>query len=385
MRIVKKHQLDVLGLQETHLQDQEICSSQSWWLQKQGFAAHFNLQSLPGDKGSSGILWRTEKWEHVSSEPLGPRFLFTHLKAKAGGEIRFLTRHFSCEPTERKFQWERLEAKIAAMPPLPLVVLADHNSVMVPGADSANVSKEIPSVSKARRVEGSVLSSLSMEDVWSYIHGERRPEHLEGYTCLASQKRIDRVHVPPSVVHTVRSAYTVTTPSDHKAVVLQLGQRSETSGAPRFRFPLEMLECPVSVSSLNALLLAHAESVMPIEDWWDQLRIPLKRAAVTWRQEHAPAGYTELQALVRESTPTRLALGAWEFLEDLGYEEPTVASAYQRLVRLQSQEQREVFEEKMFSRLRAQLQAKEVRTQQMAERRKRIHEMVRQLRDRQYL
>ena len=88
---------------------------------------------------------------------------------------------------------------------------------------------------------------------------------------------------------------------------------------------------------------------------------------------------------MRESTPTRLALGAWDFLQDLGYEEPTVASAYQRLVRLQSQEQREVFEEKMFSRLRAQLQPKELRTQHMAERRKRIHEMVRQLRDRQYL
>ena len=139
------------------------------------------------------------------------------------------------------------------------------------------------------------------------------------------------------------------------------------------------------MSSLNELLQAHANDVMPIEDWWDQLRVLLKRAAVTWQQDHAPVGYTELQALVRESTPTRLALGAWEFLQDLCYEEPTVASAYQRLVRLQSQEQREVFEEKMFSRLRAQLQPKEVRAQHMAERRKRIHEMVRQLRDRQYL
>ena len=29
MRIIKKHQLDVLGLQETHLQDQDVCSLQS--------------------------------------------------------------------------------------------------------------------------------------------------------------------------------------------------------------------------------------------------------------------------------------------------------------------------------------------------------------------
>ena len=32
------------------------------------------------------------------------------------------------------------------MPPLPMVVLADHNSIMVPGVDSEAISKEISTV-----------------------------------------------------------------------------------------------------------------------------------------------------------------------------------------------------------------------------------------------
>ena len=80
-----------------------------------------------------------------------------------------------------------------------------------------------------------------------------------------------------------------------------------------------------------------------------------------------------------------LAPGAVEFLQDLGYEEPTVSSAYQRLVRLQSQEQHEEFQERMVSKLRSQLLSREERSRRQSERRTRIFELVRQLRERQYL
>ena len=219
-RIVKKHHLDVLQLQETHLQDQEIIDSQHWWLRRHGFSARFNIQTTPADKGSTGILWRDAKWEHVSSEDIGPRFLLSQLRARAGGEVRFLAGHFSCEPNERRQQWHKVEAKLAPLPPLPLVILADHNSVMVPGSDTAVVSKEVPAVVRSRQVEGSILTSLAMEDVWVHLHGERRAESLEGFTFPSLQRRIDRVHLPTAVLNTVRSVYTVTTPSDHKVAVL---------------------------------------------------------------------------------------------------------------------------------------------------------------------
>ena len=148
MRLVKKHNIDLLGLQETHLHDQGVLDAQTWWLRKNGFAANFNRQLDQSDKGSSGLVWRESKWEHVSSVAMGQRFLISHMRAKAGGDLRVLTGHFSCDPSQRRQQWERLESKLQAMPPLPMVVLADHNSIMVPGVDSgqrnidSGVSKE---------------------------------------------------------------------------------------------------------------------------------------------------------------------------------------------------------------------------------------------------
>ena len=71
----------------------------------------------------------------------------------------------------------------------------------------------------------------------------------------------------------------------------------------------------------------------------------------------------------------RLAPGADEFLQDLGYEEPTVSSAYQRLVRLQSQENHEEFQERMVSKLLSQLLSREERSRRQSERRTRIFEL----------
>ena len=51
MRLVKKHNIDLLGLQETHLHDQGVLDAQTWWLRKNGFAANFNRQLDQSDKG----------------------------------------------------------------------------------------------------------------------------------------------------------------------------------------------------------------------------------------------------------------------------------------------------------------------------------------------
>ena len=103
-------------------------------------------------------------------------------------------------------------------PPLPLVTLADHNSVMVPGEDSATLMKEVSPVVRSREKEGHVLQQLELHDVWVYVHGEAMEEAVKGYTHMAKQRRIGRVHVQPIVLPFVRSTYLVATPSDHAAV-----------------------------------------------------------------------------------------------------------------------------------------------------------------------
>ena len=284
--------------------------------------------------------------------------------------------------------WGQIESKLSSLPPLPLVVLTDHNSMMVPGSDSSKISKEAPATGKVRHVEGTVLSTLAVEDAWVHLHGERRADELQGFTRTGAddlKRRIDRVHVPESVLHAVKSVYKVTTPSDHKAVVLQVGQPKCATDPPCFRFPMELLESAGERDALQAALQSVDGSSCGVLQWWEQVRVLLRTTAGRWRRDNPSAGYKELQALVRESSPLRLAHGAWEFLQDLGYEEPTVALAYQRLVRLQAQQEHEAFRDKMVERLRSQLQPREVRSRQMAERKKRIHELVRQLRKRQYL
>ena len=370
LRLVKKHNIDLLGLHETHLHDQGVLDAQAWWLRKNGFAAMFNRQLDQSDKGSPGLVWRESKWEHVSSVAMGQRFLILHMRAKVGGDLRVLTGHFSCDPSQRRQHWERLETKLQTMPPLPMVVLADHNSVMVPCVDPEAISKEISTVVSARKVEGSVLGAWALQDAWVHLHGERR-EELRGFT--REERRIDRVHMPTQALHHLRSVYTVATPADHRAVVAQLGAVEDHGDRPRFRFPLELLEDPAALAALHEKLQAVACPAS--EAWWDSVRVLLRDEAVSRRREHPTVGFTQLLALVRESTPVRLAPGADEFLQDLGYEEPTVSSAYQRLVRLQSQENHEEFQERMVSKLRSQLLSREERSRRQSERRTRIFEL----------
>ena len=140
------------------------------------------------------------------------------------------------------------------MPPLPMVVLADHNSVMVSGVDSEVISKDLSTVVSARKVEGSVLGAWALQDAWVHLHGERN-EELKGFT--REELRIDRVHLPTQAVHSLRLVYTVATPADHK-VVAQLGPAEVQGDRPRFRFPLELLEDPAALAALQEKLQAVA-------------------------------------------------------------------------------------------------------------------------------
>ena len=129
---------------------------------------------------------------------------------------------------------------LSEVTPMPLVSLADHNSIMVPADESAKVPKEISSVARERK--SNILAHFSLDDVWVRVHEEIRGGSVKGFTHMACERRIDRIHVQPQCSPFIRSTYLVTTPADHKAVVLQLGPEDGPEGPPRFRFPMEMLE-----------------------------------------------------------------------------------------------------------------------------------------------
>ena len=56
LRLVKKHNIDLLGLHETHLHHQGVLDAQAWWLRKNEFAAMFNQQLDQSDKGPPALF-----------------------------------------------------------------------------------------------------------------------------------------------------------------------------------------------------------------------------------------------------------------------------------------------------------------------------------------
>ena len=109
--------------------------------------------------------------------------------------------------------------------------------------------------------------------------------------------------MPATVLHTVKSMYAVTTPSDHKAVVLQVGQPESASDPPRSPFPLELLDSEAQRDALPAALQSYDNSSCGGLDWWEGVRGLLRATAYRWRRENPTSGDTELWALVPESSP----------------------------------------------------------------------------------
>ena len=96
----------------------------------------------------------------MSSVRLVKRFLLFEVCAISRGEVPMLTGHFSCVHGEWQAQWEMLKQKLALERSLLLVVLAHHNSVMMPGVDTERVPTELPAVVKVQRVEGTIVKEL---------------------------------------------------------------------------------------------------------------------------------------------------------------------------------------------------------------------------------
>ena len=107
--------------------------------------------------------------------------------------------------------WEN-EASIVAATAAVGCLLADHNSVMVPGVDTECVPTELPAVVKPRRVQGTVVTELELEDAWVHLHGDNGQFELCGYTFPLLHYRIDQLHMRVAMLHTILSLHTVTPP-----------------------------------------------------------------------------------------------------------------------------------------------------------------------------
>ena len=99
-------------------------------------------------------------------------------------------------------QWRSLR-DLSHHIPDDTILLADHNSVVIPTRDAAigHVSVEQPKVLEARAMEVEVLASRALVDAYADVHSGRiSSQDLAGWTwgfqADPDRQRVGKVHVP---------------------------------------------------------------------------------------------------------------------------------------------------------------------------------------------
>ena len=107
----------------------------------------------------------------TNSFSISQRLLVTEIMNPEGTPLTVLTGHFHHDPKIRTSQW-RTVRRLASRHLPNLILLADHNSVLVPGCDTflPPNPKELPNIVRSREVETEALAALGIVDSWTEIH-----------------------------------------------------------------------------------------------------------------------------------------------------------------------------------------------------------------------
>ena len=141
-------------------------------------------------------------------------------------------------------------------------------------------------------------------------------EHDLSDADLDRKRRIHRILIPHIFQHHIHECYTsFLASSDHKVVVLSIQLRME-GHARRKRCPTKFLQCQQTMDTIT-----NALQGLPTVGFagWDDSMAVLRKAPFAYEQNQSSTGFTEVQALLRESTVHQLAPGAADFLASHGY------------------------------------------------------------------
>ena len=163
-------EVSVLGLQEPHVRTDEHLATASSIFVKKGFNLLTNFS--PQGNGGAAVAWNTTKWPKlVLSFAIEPRIIMAELANPDGQTIVVLSCHFSHVPSLRKAQWAKLHKARHLFQGKQVLMLADHNSLVVPQRDSDNPpTEDRGDIINARDVELQVLGDMGLSDTWEYVH-----------------------------------------------------------------------------------------------------------------------------------------------------------------------------------------------------------------------
>ena len=102
---------------------------------------------------------------------LGPRILVCSMLRAEGQEICAISAHFSHRPGKHGAQWRKLLSLLVTIPCEHKILMADHNSLIVPSRDSNPVYEDKnKTILEARATRTQILQKLQLEDAYVSVH-----------------------------------------------------------------------------------------------------------------------------------------------------------------------------------------------------------------------
>ena len=86
-------------------------------------------------------MWK-QGWTLLEAIPLGSKILVAILAEPEGQKICVTSAHFHHRAAQRREQWHALTATLQCITCPHKILLADHNSLIVPSTDSSLVYKD---------------------------------------------------------------------------------------------------------------------------------------------------------------------------------------------------------------------------------------------------
>ena len=415
----------IFAVQEPHLsEDSPEFVHKKEQIQKYASEAGYDMLiqlTSNGMRGGVALFWETKTWSCTSAISLSPRILSANLCSDTGLHISVIAAHFHHKPSLRLGQFEELREQIPTLGLHPnVVLLADHNSVIVPGIDSeiVTVHDELPQAMRAREAEVEFLASIRVEDAWDHafkpaMHQEE-PHVPKGWTWgfhtdrshkvvkdpelqaqseeedtqeeqpgVPHRRRLGKIHMSAGALRALSRIYTrYLGYSDHKAVMVTLSPPHYSSVKARPRVPTSFLKDEHTMHVLHRTLSAITATE---ERWWEDACQAIKKTAVQYERERNPRGRYEVEALVLESSRQQLSREAMNFLASKGLTPKSHEEGYAMLSAFAEQEATDRAGTKVLGLLRQALHAEPASPYDKQQRKMEISRLVRELQNRRRL
>ena len=406
MSIILQHlsanSVDVAALQEPHIKSWDQYSLIRDRFASQGY--HFFSNLSPEGHGGAAIVFK-HGWRLVNMFALEPRILAAVIENIDGQQLFVISAHFHHRAKLRKAQWDNLLVSLLPLQYDNKILLADHNSLIVPARDSVPVFEDKnTTIVDARETEIRVLQKLGLTDAYTEVHTcDSKQEPNPGFTYGFGTKdtpqdhssdsdlesgthnlrRIDRIHLSQSLLPHLSEAYaSFVARADHKAVAVSCKPPNFDTMRTRLRCPQEILEDDEAVESPRR----HLQDLPgDSKDWWDMALQAMRSEATRYSTEHKAPRAWNLLGIIQSSSVHQVCAQGWAYLSQNNYTPQSESAAYSLLVAIFEKDSSDKIGLKLLAKLKGLLAGEDLQQDSPKERHRQINKLMTELQQRKKL